>query len=544
MSKKIILLFLFVIHLELVYSQINCDSMTREIENNSIWSRDLLDKIDLILTENCSPTNNRLVLLKRAKYRNEMRQFDLAIEDLLAARKIKDGVEVRLQLAGAYAALERYYDAYIEWSEFHKEALLENNIKNLMSSQVVLGNIYLQLGQLSSAKKVIAKVDVYSKKVNNDQGYQMVNNLLTAYWFKKGEIDSALYYLKKGEAFESISEINPMRTFNKGVIFLQIGDLDNSALYFERLLLEADKIENKAYVGMAKYGLSQIALENDRVKAFTLLKEALTIIKTEDPKLGVFICDCVLDNFSGDEYEALLPFFRNEQAELKESYNEMTEEQLTGLFETSAQSFEDLIKAKQDIYSEKNAREVTRNKNRILSFFLLFATIFTALLVIFILKMSKLKKKNEHLIREQNLNLNTITIRLIHLEMLNSEVINKLKKVALRLPSKATSESIYEIAAMLKSEVAGVQSSELNDLENLIQSINEGYLKKLCEKYPSLSSSELTMAIYIRMNLSTKQIADMKNIEANSVDVARSRLRKKLGLTGSNIDLTTYLNRL
>jgi hypothetical protein len=295
---------------------------------------------------------------------------------------------------------------------------------------------------------------------------------------------------------------------------------------------------------MAKYGLSQIELDNDKSKAFELLKEALTIIKTEDPKLAVFICECVLDNFSGEEYNELLPFFKKEQTRLKDSYNKMTEAQLSGLFETSAESFEEILMVKEAFTDERSISEIAKNKNKTLLTIVLIGSIFSIVLIFILVKMVKLKNKNEALIFDQNTTLNAITIRLIHLESLNSEVINKLKRLALNQPSKATSDAIYEIANMLKIQVAGSASSELNDLDNLIQSINEGYVKKLCERFPSLTSSELMLAIYIRMNLSTKQIADMKGVGTNSVDVARSRLRKKMGLTGSNIDLTNYLNRL
>ena len=46
----------------------------------------------------------------------------------------------------------------------------------------------------------------------------------------------------------------------------------------------------------------------------------------------------------------------------------------------------------------------------------------------------------------------------------------------------------------------------------------------------------------LKMNFSTKQISELKGTSENSVDVARSRLRQKLGMQDRNIDLCTYLN--
>jgi len=68
------------------------------------------------------------------------------------------------------------------------------------------------------------------------------------------------------------------------------------------------------------------------------------------------------------------------------------------------------------------------------------------------------------------------------------------------------------------------------------------FLKRLDEQYPGLSVSDKKICAYIKMDLSSKEIAPLLNMTIRSVEMTRYRLRKKLGLQqGEN--LTDFLQR-
>jgi len=50
------------------------------------------------------------------------------------------------------------------------------------------------------------------------------------------------------------------------------------------------------------------------------------------------------------------------------------------------------------------------------------------------------------------------------------------------------------------------------------------------DAYPSLTPHELKMCAYLRLNMTTKDIAQMLNISVRGVEISRYRLRKKLGI--------------
>jgi FixJ family two-component response regulator len=50
------------------------------------------------------------------------------------------------------------------------------------------------------------------------------------------------------------------------------------------------------------------------------------------------------------------------------------------------------------------------------------------------------------------------------------------------------------------------------------------------EQFPHLTHGDLGLAAYLRMNLSSKEIAQLLNITTRSVELKRYRLRKKMAL--------------
>ncbi len=58
--------------------------------------------------------------------------------------------------------------------------------------------------------------------------------------------------------------------------------------------------------------------------------------------------------------------------------------------------------------------------------------------------------------------------------------------------------------------------------------VHSDFLVELKATYPTITPNELKLCAYLRMNLSTKEIAQLMNISVRGVDISRYRLRKKL----------------
>lgn len=89
----------------------------------------------------------------------------------------------------------------------------------------------------------------------------------------------------------------------------------------------------------------------------------------------------------------------------------------------------------------------------------------------------------------------------------------------------------FQFGKLNKSIVKEVNADKSwKDLEKHIKNVHFDFLKRLKEKYPTISPRELDLSTYLLMNMSTKEIAEIMNISSGGVELARYRLRKKLGL--------------
>lgn len=70
--------------------------------------------------------------------------------------------------------------------------------------------------------------------------------------------------------------------------------------------------------------------------------------------------------------------------------------------------------------------------------------------------------------------------------------------------------------------------------------VYDNYLGTLVAMFPTLKKNDLKLCAYLKMGLSSKEIASLLNTNLRSVETARYRLRKKLGLEGG-ANLTGFL---
>lgn len=87
------------------------------------------------------------------------------------------------------------------------------------------------------------------------------------------------------------------------------------------------------------------------------------------------------------------------------------------------------------------------------------------------------------------------------------------------------------LEALLKLINENIETQEFWDVfQKNFDLIHEKFFRNLRERYPNLTSTDLRFCAFLRLNLSTKDIAQMTNLTIRGVEAARYRLRKKLGI--------------
>jgi ligand-binding sensor domain-containing protein/DNA-binding CsgD family transcriptional regulator len=90
-------------------------------------------------------------------------------------------------------------------------------------------------------------------------------------------------------------------------------------------------------------------------------------------------------------------------------------------------------------------------------------------------------------------------------------------------------EERYRVQGLIKKINRDLKNEKHREVfDDYFDEVHQDFVARLRERYPDLSPKELRLCAYLRMNLSTKEIAPLMNISVRGVEISRYRLRKKL----------------
>jgi DNA-binding CsgD family transcriptional regulator len=101
-----------------------------------------------------------------------------------------------------------------------------------------------------------------------------------------------------------------------------------------------------------------------------------------------------------------------------------------------------------------------------------------------------------------------------------------------------TGSRIQEIIHKISREVDSNRQREV--FESAFDEVHEDFLNRLKSKYPQLTPTELRLCAFLKMNISTKEIAPLMNISVRGVEICRYRVRKKMRINRET-NLTSLL---
>ena len=173
------------------------------------------------------------------------------------------------------------------------------------------------------------------------------------------------------------------------------------------------------------------------------------------------------------------------------------------------------------------------------------------------------QKQKEKLIEENNLLLeikeleNEQQLMKLRNEQLSQDVDNKNRELAV---STMSLNSKNELLAFIKDDLKKTSQDDNKNIKSVIRTINDNiteedswkvfkeafdnadkdFLKRIKQLHPLLTPNDLRLCAYLRLNLSSKEIAPLFNISVRSVEIKRYRLRKKMDLQ-HEIGLVEYI---
>ncbi|TWF41800.1 ligand-binding sensor domain-containing protein [Chitinophaga polysaccharea] len=152
-----------------------------------------------------------------------------------------------------------------------------------------------------------------------------------------------------------------------------------------------------------------------------------------------------------------------------------------------------------------------------------------------------IKLQNEKLAQEVLLKKKELANTSMHL-MEKADTLTKIKEKVSRLNTDANPDNnIKSITDLIKD--AEKINANWDVFAAHFDELNDDFLNKLKKQYPQLTNSDLKVCAYIKLNLSTKEIAQLLNITVRGVEVSRYRIRKKMNLPTEQ-SLSTFFNQI
>lgn len=153
------------------------------------------------------------------------------------------------------------------------------------------------------------------------------------------------------------------------------------------------------------------------------------------------------------------------------------------------------------------------------------------------------KQALEHNLRTKSDELASSTHNLIRKNEILMSVDNSIGKVAATLHSGDVAKASIQLKRLQKEIRENIaHDSDWEKFANNFDTVYDDYLKRLGTAFPKLNLNDQRLCAYLRMDLQTKDIAPLMNISVRSVEMARYRLRRKMGLS-RDVNLSDFLQK-
>lgn len=481
------------------------------------------------------------------------------------------------EIAAALNRLGFIYESKSNYSmaaNFYYKALkiYESNQYNKGIAEVLnnIGIIHDALKQSEPALENYNKSLHYFELAKNIEGKANVYNNLATHYTERGNNDTAAYYFKN--AIQIMLELN--RTSEAATAYLNAAGLlykmgnnkqadsyIDSALTFYNYTHNIHGIAN-VYSEQAK----RLVQKNDFYNAIKLLNESLEMrIKVGNLNSQTQTLHQISSVYaqSGDFENALL--FYKKHIELRDSIvDENTKSLISELnikYETDKKDAEIIIlKKESEIKKTHNYLLVIISTALIISVFLLFVFLRTKTRLLKtqkdyyeqqkdfnLLKFEQQEIEQKHLEKEianhqkinefqkkqfqQDLELSkrellTTTMHVLSKNKTLSEIQDHLNGLIANDPSK---NKTYKILLKMISDNISLDS-DWEQFKIHFEKVNIDFFEKLQQEFPQLSQGDLKVCAYIKIKLSTKEIAQMMNISPAGINKRLYRIRKKMEL--------------
>ena len=527
------------------YLSINTDSaiyLANDVLNEARENNDLQLK-----------ANTYIVLAKatlvKGEYLSSLEYFNL-ISVLL--QELNDpGIEADLnRLYGMFNLRIQKYDKAAEYGikalEYYKET---NDQHKLAETYTFFGGLYIATGNLEKtieyAKKSLAineKLGLKDKLASNYSNlgvcYSNLQQYDTAQVLIQKAIDInkatnnrqwlAINYHGLGNVFKTQKDtIQAIKAYNTSIdIYKSIGDIVGE-LSILNLMANLDLKSGKLEDANSKfqYSLEKASEKNLREQKLRALNGLHNISEQQQ------------------QFKKALEYL-HQYTQLKDEQDEEQSSSFLSIIELQ----KDFENKRKELARENEEIKLNSEKKNWYIILLLSALTLLTLFVLLIINWNKLKHKSmqmekEQLNKEVLLKNKELTLSVITQAKKNEERLKIAKKLQ-EIQKEISFAHRPKLATVIKELKSGKDDKVWEEFEIRFKNVHQDFYQKLKAIGPDLTPAEIKICAFLKLNMSTKEIASILYKSQSTIEVDRARIRKKLGLTNSKVNLVNYLIEL
>ncbi|MCD4665392.1 MAG: tetratricopeptide repeat protein [Bacteroidales bacterium] len=491
-----------------------------------------------------------------AIYSMKNKDFIEALNQLLQSKegfeKIGDEVwkaKVFLELGKVYKrrfefekTLAVFYEAMNIFIELKKD-------KELADTYNAIGGAYYDQNNYDKAYEYFNKSLLLNQELNNLRGIAALNNNIGEIYRFRSQFDEALRHYQKAIEFnKDITDSNYLAVNydNIGNVYLEKKEFDSAIYYLNRSLVISNNIQNEERLSSVNNSLGKLYLRlNKNDKGLELFKKGYEfalknklLINTKDASYGLS------EIYSRkSQFENAFIYYQEYKQISDSLYNISNLEKITQL-------------EMQFVFEHEQKLNKIRKQKTGLRYFMVSAGLISLLIILILLigrqriiiKYSNAKNENLELEKKQlnediNFKNRELATNVMYLVKKN-EFINFISEKLLRIKSNFKKENQPVIHGIILNLQSSVDKDIWKTFEQRFKGVHNEFYQKLLKNFPKLTENDKRICALLRLNMSTKDIAAIVHQNPSSIEVSRTRLRKKLGLSNKKINLITFLTNL
>ena len=534
--KKLLILLLGFFCLQALYAQdqVKIDSLQIRLQN----AREDTAKINLLFQ--LSDIYGRNDILKALQFSKDALQLSTQLNsDLFIARSY-------IKLGSHLIVMGNYDEALKNFLTCLKIAETNNFEHEEFIALSDLGVIQDRIDKFDNALKYYFEaLNIYTKSIEKGKPLKGIKNIQGLYnnigniYLSKKELNTAKEYYLKGLA---IAE-QKLDYSNIGNICNNLGKLEDTKKnydiaygYLIKSLEARQKINDKSGIAKSYYSLANhysemqqpnAALEYAK-KSFALSSELNEPLTRKISSMFLYQINKKLGNWQ----EAL-------------RYHEIFQKVSDTLINDN--KIQELTRLQMQYEYEKIEKDnLARQQKARLTYITLLSMVTgvsVILALLFFLARSRNKRtrlEKEKLEKDMIIKNKELTTNVIYLLQKN-ELINSITSRLLKLKENLKEENKQPVQKIIVDLQSITEKEVWEEFEYRFQNVHEEFYQNLKKKFPDLTPSEIKLAAFLRLNMNTKEIASITNQSVNSLETARYRLRKKLGITNQEVNLVNFL---